>query len=552
MIFEPNFAAGYYLSITFICFIVILAVPYQAAQIYRYFNRRRYPNLVDLPTTTREKSLKSTNELSQVGRMSVAIIPDQTPIHFAPRVWLHKSRNYVISVFGVGDMSIGELFLFALFMGANAFFLYMPFQQGVSITQDFSNRCAYLALANSAFVFPLATRNSIILTLIGVPFERIIRYHRWIGRIIFFQIAFHGSYNIQVQYKVTHKVYDALFNDNQYATGFWAFLALAIIMITSHSIVRRYAFEVFYWSHFAFIIFFIFGALHTNWFLPFVGFGGALYVVDRIIRAIKSFKSTKILAIEAIPSGVTRVVFEPHFLYEAGQYVFVNFPNLHKPFSYIQWHPISLSSAPGITDGDDDIHYASLHIKAAGGFTKSLHSASQSSAQPSLRVKVDGPYGKSSIDFTEYRTVLLVAGGVGVTPMISLLRNLVDRQKTRLPIITQSIYFVWVIPDIDSYNWLAGEIEEILNLAASLPKTQYLLDLSVYMTRGVTTPSSIFFQGRPDFSFLMQKIKHSHGSGDVAVGACGPAVMVKGVRNAAVEKSDLNGLFHVHNEVFEF
>jgi len=49
----------------------------------------------------------------------------------------------------------------------------------------------------------------------------------------------------------------------------------------------------------------------------------------------------------------------------------------------------------------------------------------------------------------------------------------------------------------------------------------------------------------------MQDIKRYHGSGDVAVGVCGPAVMLKQVRNAAVHSSDKTCLFKVHCETFE-
>ena len=44
---------------------------------------------------------------------------------------------------------------------------------------------------------------------------------------------------------------------------------------------------------------------------------------------------------------------------EPGQYVFINVPELAK----FQWHPFTLTSAPG-----DD--YLSVHVRAAGDWTK--------------------------------------------------------------------------------------------------------------------------------------------------------------------------------------
>jgi len=327
---------------------------------------------------------------------------------------------------------------------------------------------------------------------------------------------------------------------------------LFIIMFTSHSVIRRHFFEVFYWSHFNYIFFIIFGCLHQQKFITFTAIGLSLYFVDRVVRLVIGLRTIKVVAMEAIHSGVTKIVFEYKQYYEAGQYVFVNFPNLSPPVSLVDWHPVSLSSAPSVLD--DGTHYGSVHIKCNGGFTKQLYARAQEGSEyndASLRMRIDGPYGKASIDFMRYRTVMLVSGGVGVTPMMSILRDLVDRQVSSMPITTQAIYFLWVIPDIDSYSWFATELKELLNRAAALPTQAYLLDIKVFLTRSTTTPSSMYFQGRPNLKYLMRDIKNYHGSGDVAVGACGPAAMLQEVRNAAVVESNETGLIKVHCETFE-
>ncbi|CAG8706056.1 5333_t:CDS:2 [Ambispora leptoticha] len=546
---QPNVAASVYLATTFLCIAIALAIPYQFFQILRYTRRQKNPQLIDLPTVSREKITPETsNDYSMSTAFNVAV-PEVKKIRWGLMVIAHKIWNYGIFVFGFGDQSVGEIAIFLAYIVLNLTFVHISFQSGESINTDFADRTAYLALANSAFVFPLATRNSVFLTLLGVPFERVIKYHRWVGRMIFFMIAFHGASHIQDQYKSTNSVYDTLFGDKKYFNGFLAFMSLVVIMLTSHSVVRRFAFEVFYWSHFIFIFFVIFGILHTEWFTSFVLFGIILYIIDRFVRAFLSFRARKVISIDAIQTGVTRVVFESNFFYEAGQYVFVSFPNLGSPLlSFLRWHPVSLSSAPSASDGSDQ---ATFHLKCAGGFTKSLYERAQN-LNVSLKLKVDGPYGKTSIDFMEYQTVLLVGGGIGITPIISLLRDLVDRQITGFPLVTQSIYFVWVIPDLDSYAWFSSEFAELRNRAsASLAATKYLLDIKIFLTKSETTPSSIFFKGRPDFEHLLHKIKDFHGSGDIAVGACGPTPMIREIRKAAVNRSDAMGLIKVHTETFE-
>src|SRR5687767_682390 len=110
------------------------------------------------------------------------------------------------------------------------------------------------------------------------------------------------------------------------------------------------------------------------------------------------------------------------------------------------------------------------------------------------------------------------------------------------------MYFFFMI---DAYQWFGPELRELMSRVENLPQNKYLLDIKVFLTRSTTTPSSIFFQGRPDFSGVMQDIKKYHGSGDIAVGVCGPSIMLKQVRNAAVEASDETCLFRVHCETFE-
>jgi hypothetical protein len=45
-------------------------------------------------------------------------------------------------------------------------------------------------------------------------------------------------------------------------------------------------------------------------------------------------------------------------------------------------------------------------------------------SNPRLWIRADGPYGKFTIDYHHYDTVLLVGGGVGVTPCIACLRDI--------------------------------------------------------------------------------------------------------------------------------
>nr|CAG8581735.1 13613_t:CDS:2 [Entrophospora candida] len=487
----PNFLAAYYQVASFLCFIILISTIYQIKQISAFLSRSKWPEIPDLPHQREKFGRLEDVSNEQTRNSGTFIVPDTSAKHFTPTVWIHKASNYVIDVNLIGEISVFEIVLFLLYISLNLLFLYLPLD-GTGAVIDIYDRSAYIALANAAFIFPLATRNSIFLTLFGFPFERLIRFHRWVGRTIFILITFHASYQFQTSYTVTNSFNATLMDDKTYLWG-----------------------NV----------------------LTFIIVGITLYGADRLIRFIIGFKAKNIVSIEAIQSGVTKVVFEYNSYYSAGQYMFINIPNLNSPLSWFTWHPISFSSSESVQDVGDT-HKASFHMKCLGGFTKQLYAGAQEGneyGKSKLKLRVDGPYGKVSIDFIRYRTVILIGSGIGVTPMMSILKDLVDRQVSSMPITTQAIYFYWIIPDI----------------AKALPSNKYLLDLKIFLTRSTTTPSSIFFQGRPNFDVIFSDVKTYHGSGDIAVGVCGPGPMRTQVRNAAVAQSDETCLFKVHYETFE-
>jgi predicted ferric reductase len=77
-----------------------------------------------------------------------------------------------------------------------------------------------------------------------------------------------------------------------------------------------------------------------------------------------------------------------------------------------QFHPFSLTSAPE----DAEIKLA---VKAVGGFTKALHRL-----RPGATARIEGPYGEFSHLNMERTVQTWVAGGIGITPFLSMARSL--------------------------------------------------------------------------------------------------------------------------------
>ena len=89
-------------------------------------------------------------------------------------------------------------------------------------------------------------------------------------------------------------------------------------------------------------------------------------------------------------------------------------------------------------------------------------------ANPGLIVEASGPYGRFYFDETIHRSIVLIAAGSGITPMISMLRY-IDDLKLATPVTL--LYFVRNTADIIFQN-------ELARLGRSLPNFKYEVCLS--------------------------------------------------------------------------
>ncbi len=111
------------------------------------------------------------------------------------------------------------------------------------------------------------------------------------------------------------------------------------------------------------------------------------------------------------PDGHSGLTFKP------GQFAWLAVER--SPFD-IRQHPFSFSSSAerqGVLE---------FTVKELGDFTSTVKDIA-----PSARLYVDGPYGTFGPDFEESPAYVLLAGGVGVTPIMSILRTLADRGDKR-------------------------------------------------------------------------------------------------------------------------
>ncbi|MFO1493103.1 MAG: ferredoxin reductase family protein [Lysobacterales bacterium] len=108
----------------------------------------------------------------------------------------------------------------------------------------------------------------------------------------------------------------------------------------------------------------------------------------------------------------------PGYAYHPGQFAWLI--SGRTPFSRAQ-HPITIASAPA-ADGSQ-----SFAIKALGDWSGQV----VPQLQPGARLWVEGPYGALTVDRLPAQGFVLIAGGIGITPMLAIVQTLAERRDPR-------------------------------------------------------------------------------------------------------------------------
>jgi predicted ferric reductase len=244
-----------------------------------------------------------------------------------------------------------------------------------------------------------------------------------------------------------------------FCTGIILSMLLIIIVVTSYKPQRQKNFPLFWNIHQLFIVLYGVLCLHgcrysvpTTW--AYVVVPLVMYLCDRYSRHAQGESSTfqfewgsqaKITS-ACVRSGSTvlRVELPNCMEFKAGQYAELRCPSLSKT----EWHPFTIASCP--LDGKIVFYisckgrknswttrlyelYTSIGSGAPARRNNPNLSLSWSSLSEQIlgarsfthQIDIRGPFGAPAQCVDQFENVVLVAGGIGFTPMLSLLRQLV-------------------------------------------------------------------------------------------------------------------------------
>lgn len=248
-------------------------------------------------------------------------------------------------------------------------------------------------------------------------------------------------------------------------------------------------------------------------------------IYTRLIYPLRLIKNPYIVRDKKLERGsVWTIRFEPQghkgFNFHPGQFAWLT--AWHMPFADSE-HPFSLASSA------EDTSYFEMSIKNLGPFTATIQQF-----EIGQKVYVDGPYGYFSIDrFPKAERLVFIPGGIGVTPIISMMRTMADRGDKR-PII---LFYNNVKWDEVTFREEIETFKEQLNM-----KVIYTIERPPAEWEG-------------ESGFLNAQILNKHLPADwseenTAIFLCGPEPMMNAVEHALLDIG-----FHekqIHTERYTF
>ncbi|XP_042503456.1 respiratory burst oxidase homolog protein A-like [Macadamia integrifolia] len=469
------------------------------------------------------------------------------------------------------------------------------------------------------------------------PFDDNINFHKSIAAAIVIGIILHAgdhlacdfprliasspeAYNMYLAgyFGPVKPTYNQIMSQLEPLTGVIILILMAIAMTLATTWFRRSrlpkpftkltGFNAFWYSHHLFIIVYALLIVHgiylymeTVWYQKttwmYIAIPVILYAAERTLRFFRSgFYAVRLIKVALYPGKVlTLQMTKPsQFRYKSGQYMFVQCPAV-SPF---EWHPFSITSSPG-----DD--YLSVHIRQLGDWTNELRRvfekvceapapasgksgllrADESTSKTLPKIMIDGPYGAPAQDYKKYDVLLLAGQGIGATPFISILKDLLNnifkaedqkaghgRSDHHKAIRTTNAYFYWVTREQGSFDWFKGVMNEVADL-----DDRGVIELHNYLTsvyeegdarstlitmvqalnhakNGVDIVSGTKVRthfARPKWRQIFSRIRSKHPNATVGVFYCGAAVLAKELKKLCFEFNQKDSTrFEFHMEHF--
>lgn len=372
----------------------------------------------------------------------------------------------------------------------------------------------------SFFLIPVS-RHSVVLVAMGWSPVHALRFHIWSGFTAYIYIMSHGIlYVVEWFMYQEGRVGDLLFPDKEcfkfteeeYSdkckrewynfTGVIGILAYTLLCVTSLNWFRRRNYRLFYLFHICSATVMMLAALaHWRTFI--------VYLLPSLLYYTASTTPTLLQALASRFRGgikIVKVVFVP----DAGGCVEVQiaaspeasanlatsscyFVKLCVPKISVVWHPFTVYQQP------EDLSTVRFLFRPVGPFTKALSKSFTEEANNRPVTIVDGLYrgGDRAMEALRHDDVTIIAGGVAMTPFLSMLCQLLATLKNSINdannIHTRSVTVIWTCRErgLISFvqkNFLVWMLKQAKDVRHICPEFEF--SIKIYFTGRDSTDDS--------------------------------------------------------------
>jgi len=385
----------------------------------------------------------------------------------------------------------------------------------------------WIILNLACTLFPIA-RNSIFSILLGISHYKLLYLHRILSilcivsviiKFISVTIMYDPSFLFLVKYRT----------GGSPLMGTIASILFLFCGIFSLNTIRKNWFELFYYSHrILSVSIVLFSSLHYISSLYYLLPSIILYLIDLIVRMYHTYTSIyvrlKNKGIEKYETDCTfiDITFLKKVKTYPSCYFFICF---YKDISRFEWHPLSV-----VSNSYDTITFCTKNIGKDSWTGRLFNLARDTLIINDKKVYIQGPYGNLSINYknNNYENIFIIAGGIGITPLISVLEDINSLYKKQKLSNLKKVYIFWIMKDISLFDSFRKYFMEL---------NKNIFKFKIYTTKNKTifesyidTDSFVFINERPNMSYIlnMQFTKQNKNN---AIITCGPVSLTNDIAN---------------------
>ncbi|XP_073944311.1 NADPH oxidase 4-like [Choristoneura fumiferana] len=157
------------------------------------------------------------------------------------------------------------------------------------------------------------------------------------------------------------------------------------------------------------------------------------------------------------------------FSCRAGQYVLLQCQEV----SRLEWHPFTVVKVPTSSQRNFIVW-----IRVKGDWTDALERLLLQKGSDNLNILVDGPFSSPMEGVRRSRVAVCVAAGVGITPFVATLHDMLLNPRKLLP---GRVHLLWIVRHERELTWLAELATEVLSELRSANRPDRL-QLELYIT----------------------------------------------------------------------